>query len=170
MSRQGVRQAVAAYVNPNSVPGLATMYTAFPRDMLGENFTNTLIPGTMTGCSAFPFISTSHDQRIGFGLKKEQYEVTIQFAFASQQPEGTDAQDDVDAILDAVVTLIRADPTLGTEGSTTGPIFQAGEGDQLGAADIVVRQELPVVVPDGGTIVIWATVELTVLQLPIVAY
>ena len=65
-------------------------------------------------------------------------------------------------IFEAVLDVIRLDPTLGTGGS---PVFQAGEGNGLGTPDLNLRQDLPILATDGSGVHIWAHLDITALEI-----
>ena len=150
MGRQFVRQTVAAFFAPPAVAGLNTVYTAAPRRMLGQEFFTAAPAGTPSGAVAFPYVEHMTRRRIALGgahggWKMVTYEVALVVRFASNQLSAQNAEDDHDAMIDAIVTRLESDRQLGTVVGTAPYIFQAGEGDPetVGGGDIHVMTDLP---------------------------
>lgn len=83
-------------------------------------------PGERTGCQIIVQIPRSSERRIALGgahsgTKQIVYEVVLSCFVRSRSAHAEDAQDDVQALRDAIVDHMRADRTLG------GAVFQAGE-------------------------------------------
>lgn len=83
-------------------------------------------PGARTGCQIVLFIPRHSERRVALGgahsgMKQITYEVTLNCYIRSRCEHAEDAQDDVQALEDALVEHMRLDRTLG------GAVFQAGE-------------------------------------------
>src|SRR5258708_6279921 len=167
LGRKGTRQAVAAYFGSGSVAGLNTVYTGEPRVVPEKGYLVGTSAGTKSGAQGWPWIEAQRDKRIAFtggpspsGLQAKLvlYEVSFSIRFWSLQAKGETALDDHDAILDAFVTRLRADRTLG------GTMWQAGEGDTNEAEDIHVVSGYPKERKATGPIVIWSMIRFLPIE------
>ena len=126
VSRQTVRAAVYAWFAPPNVAGLNTLYTAKPKIITAQDFRRGQPAGTKTGTVGVVNVTRSTEQRIALGgafsgWKQVSYVVEIQVYCHSTQQKAEDAQDDFDAMFDALVARLRADRTLGST------VWEAGE-------------------------------------------
>ncbi|WP_128381272.1 hypothetical protein [Streptomyces cavernae] len=92
-------------------------------------------PGARTGCQIVVYIPRSTETRFAVGgatggHKNVLYEVQLCCYIRSRTPHAEDAQDDVYALRDALVTHLRADRTLG------GAVFEAGEAVDGGSGSV----------------------------------
>ena len=157
MSRSTVRHAVYNYLSGKSIANV-TFYPAASKTYPPPD------TATPTNVASFPFIAGQNEKRLGMGKKQITYTVTLELLGFSIQPAAEDGQDDVDALYEAVLDVIRQDPTLGTSGGSN-PIFQAGEGNGLGSADLNLRQELPMTSTDETGVHFWAHLDITALEI-----
>jgi hypothetical protein len=158
VSRETVRQAVFTYLSGKSIQNVL-FYPAMPKQ--SDPVPNTSAPTTAI---SFPVVGNQREDRLGMGKKQITYTVTLEIACFSTQSKGEDAQQDCDVIFEAILDIIRADPTLGTNGSSN-PVFQAGEGDGIGSPDLNLRQDLPILASDGSGVHIWAHLDITALEI-----
>ncbi len=166
MTRLFVRQTVAAWFAPPSVPGLNTVYRGEPKQVPGTDFFAGTPAGTPSGAVAYPYVETQNEHRIALGgphgaWKQADHDVALIVRFVSNQQTGEAAQDDHDALIDAIVDRLRADRQLGTTIDQTPHIFQAGEGDTVGGADIHILSDLPKLA--NNQLVIWSAVRFRVV-------
>jgi hypothetical protein len=166
MGRVFVRNAVAAWFAPPAVANLNTTYTSAERWMPGTDFFQNMPAGTASGAICFPYITDQHRRRITLqgappGGKMSYFTVDLVVRFASNQGVVHAAQDDHDALIDAIVVRLEADKRLGTDGQAE-QIFMAGEGDTIDAADIHVRSDLPKL--HRNQVTIWSVVTFVALE------
>ena len=98
--------------------------------------------GSRTGVQIVVFIPRRHEFRKALGgehngMKQINYEITLNCYIRSRVEYAEDAQDDVQALEDALVEHMRLDRTLG------GAVFQAGEFVDGGANGIDFRYGQP---------------------------
>ncbi len=158
MSRATVRQAVYTYLSGKAIANVL-FYPAMPKQSDPVPNSTALTTGI-----SFPVIGDQKEDRLGIGKKTITYSVTLEIATFSTQPKGEDAQADCDVIFEAVLDVIRQDPTLGTSGGSN-PVFQAGEGNGMGTPDLNLRQDLPILASDGSGVHIWAHLDITALEI-----
>jgi hypothetical protein len=168
MGRLFVRQAVAIWFAPPSVLGLYTVYRAEPKQVPGTDFFAGAPAGTPSGAVAYPYVESQNEHRIAIGgphsgWKQGDYDVALIVRFVSNQGTGEAAQDDHDSLMDAIVARLRADRQLGTTNAQTPYIFQAGEGDAVGGADVHVLSDLPK--QNGQQVVIWSAVRFRCVEM-----
>lgn len=139
MSRASVRTAIAAYFGGTLVPGtagtyrggtipaLGTLYLAKPKRFPATDFTAGQASGAQSGAMAVVLLPRQRETRRtfgrGVGIKRVAYDASLDVYHLSTARDAIAAQNDFDALLEAVETRLRADPTLG------GAVFSAGEGD-----------------------------------------
>lgn len=168
MGRQFVRQTVAAFFAPPAVVNLNTVYTAAPRRVMGQEYFAGAAAGTPSSAVAFPYVSDMERRRIALGgahsgWKMVGYTVDLQVFFASNQLSAQAAEDDHDALIDAIVTRLESDRQLGTVVGAAPYIFQAGEGDPVtGGPDIHVMTDLPR--KDQQMLLIWSVVRFRAME------
>jgi hypothetical protein len=109
-----------------AVAGIGVVRRAFAKRDDHADYYNGMPPGTRTGCQMVVTIYRSHETRTALGgqfsgMKQRNFDVELGCFIRSHTPHAEDAQDDVYALQDAIVTRIRQDRTLG------GAVFQAGE-------------------------------------------
>jgi len=141
MGRASVRAAIAAYFTPASLAGLTTTYAAPPKEIPAQAFG--LSAGSGSGAVLIVHLTDEDESRIALGGahdggKFDTHHIAIELMFQSVKSDAIAAQADHDALIDAFMTLFRADRTLGTGGV---PIFQAGE-DSAGIKTMVVQPVL----------------------------
>ncbi|MHB8490612.1 MAG: hypothetical protein ACYDA6_00135 [Solirubrobacteraceae bacterium] len=166
MSRTSVRAAVAAYLAPPNVTGLNTMYASARR-----------IPATAyglasaggSGTAGFVHLEDEDDRVISIngagGKRIVHYRIGIVLRFKSVKVSPVTAMADYDAMIDALKTRLRADPTLGTTGGAN-PILTAGMGFATGGGgqpDLRLASDLPRQ-DKGGATYIWSVMRLSVSE------
>jgi hypothetical protein len=165
MSRQGIRDGTAAYFNPPAIRTLNTVFTGEPRDVPTTMYTAGH-PGDLAGAIAFFFIEHQHDRFQTFSGSSTQgrwvhYDMAMAVRFRGTHPTGQAALDDHDALIDAIVASIRADPTLGG----VSKLWEAGMGDREGGTeDIFIDSGLPKAITKGGPIVIWSAIRFKCVE------
>lgn len=140
MSRSTVRAAMAAWLVPQQLPGINTVYRGFPTIIPGGAFFPA-VPGGGAGAVVVINVSSAREQRIAIGgahggQKRVDYVVEFHLFYRSTRKAplggdaGLDMTDDFDQLIDALKTRIRADRT-----AESAAIWQWGEGelsDQIG--------------------------------------
>ncbi len=167
--RTAMRQGVAAFLAPPAVAGLNRVWSGEPRLVTTQDYTAGQQAKVISGAVGFPFIEAQDERREAFGgitpagvpqgWKLVHYEVAFAVRFLSYQAVGSDALDDHDAIVDALVARLRSDRTMG------GAAWEAGEGDTVNGTDIhVVSGPGPRQRKSDGPIVIWSMVRWVALE------
>lgn len=132
MSRNTVRYAVAQFFNSPPVPGLAQVRTAL------EKQDQLVAQGTATPAQSFAviYMPSGQDERASgpaanagvitafAGIKLVPHEVHLQVCHFFDGT-GADAMDDLDALLEAVLTRLRSDARIGQTPQT---IFEVRQG------------------------------------------
>lgn len=146
-----IRSAVVNYFTGTN--GLTSVSRDEPWFMNGQLWVNNGIEGT----AAFVHIDHQSETPVtvgGLGGSQHSvtYDVALVVAYQYRIPTDTTGQldtwvDGLDAVLDAIVLKLRADPTLGC--GSAGPVWSAGRQDM----DVQIQRELPV--RDGGKV--WST-------------
>jgi hypothetical protein len=135
-----IRSAIAAYFT--GAPGLASVAKDEPYFTPGQAWVNNGLPGV----AAFVHIDHQSESWVtiggALGQKAVEYDVALVIQYQYRIPADgspTDSWvDGLDALLDTIVLMLRADPTLGCGGN--GPVWQAGIKDM----DIVIQRDLPI--------------------------
>jgi len=123
-----VRAQIAAYFAPPNVAGLSTVYRSRPKRIDPNDFD--LSVGGGSGAVLVIHIPRGHETRLTMGptnaaQKYDVHNIAMELLFQSVKVDTMAAQDDHDALIDALKVRFRADRTLG---STNGaPIWQAGQ-------------------------------------------
>lgn len=145
MSRASVRAGICTYLGGPQVTGqqyyqgsslaaygLGTLFRSPPKTIPGSLFDP---PGNGLQSGAVMVVHVLHQSEtrasVGGphgGQKRRQYDVTVNVFHRSRAAHSEQAQDDLDALLDATTALIQADRTLG------GCCWQAGETGALGGS------------------------------------
>lgn len=144
--RKLLRQGIASYFGgatfdaayqiyrptPLASFGLGGVRTYMPVIVTGEDRMIGLTPGSTMGAVMGVWLGESTETRLTIGgTLNRPLEAHLMIWHLSMGPITEDAQAHVDDLVEAVVALIRADPTLGMGPNTSGPrITQAGEGDR----------------------------------------
>ena len=156
MSRATVRAGVVNYLRNGNLPFVGTYFTAEPKIRQGPQF---YTGSTVTGAILFPFINGDRETRISLGGEKRvQYDVIIHVECRSLQPRAEDAMADFDSLIEAIKVRVRADRTL------AGTVFQAGEGNGVGAIDLVTAYRNPSTIGNGETL-LWAAISMQVVEI-----
>lgn len=160
MSRAAVRAAVAAWFASPPIPKLNAVYGDPAKFVDQQRLFN---DSSGSGAIGIVHIERQEERRIAIGgatsgVKQRTYDVGLQIIFESVKPHGEDASADLDALLDAVVTRLQSDRTLG------GAVFQAGEGDVTGTPDVEILSDLPRTV-GGSTVQIWNVVRFKAVEM-----
>lgn len=168
MSRPGVRQAIASYLNAAQITCVGAVYPARPVVMSEQDYEQRMLGGvttlitTASGSGCVLVVNLTGEQRerralTGRGAVNDSniHAVAVELWFASTGGNGPAAQADYDLIVDGMFAAIRADATLGTGGIAPGSIWSAGEYDPW----IRHRQGEPYTSSDGLTVFIRGLVE-----------
>jgi hypothetical protein len=144
---------------------LTTLFDHPPKITTEDQFWDQLNPGEGSGAICYIYIANQSEKRIATGgphsgLKCRTYQIDLICFLRSTYSEAEDAEADNDAFLDSMVTYLESDRNLGAPGV----IFQAGEGDQNGAADIRTEANFPKIVKLGITQT-FSVIHLTVLEI-----
>ncbi|MGD0387185.1 MAG: hypothetical protein ABSB73_13765 [Solirubrobacteraceae bacterium] len=166
MGRVAVRDAVAAYLTNAALPYVGTVYPARPVILTEDAYEQTLLGEAIAltiagGSSAVLVVNIPSDERMrradtGRGAVNDTriHQVALEVWFASAGGDGVQAQQDYDGIVDAVVTLIRADATLG------GLVWSAAEY----TAGIHHEQAMPYTDADGAVVQIPGVIRFEVWE------
>ena len=133
MGRASVRAQIASYFSPASVGhGLGTTYRSRPKRIPAEAFG--LSGANGSGAVLVIHLPEDDEHPVTIGpenaaQKFDVHEVAMELLFQSVKVDATAAQDDHDALVDAIMALLRADRTLGSTNFV--PIWQAGR-DEFG--------------------------------------
>ncbi len=164
MGRQAVRAAIASALTNAGINYVGTVYRARPVVMEEADYVQTMsgqaIDLSANGSSAVLVVNLpGRDKRMrradtGRGAVNDTniHPVVLEIFFASTpgsylpDDAGLGAQDDYDAIVDALVTFVRANPTM----SAPQTVWSAGEY----TAGVTHDQEQPYTSEDGLTILI----------------
>ncbi|QGJ93459.1 hypothetical protein SEA_MUFASA8_9 [Arthrobacter phage Mufasa8] len=160
MGAAAIRTALASYIAPTT--GITAMFRDEPWFITGEAWTTEDgLPGTV----CYLHINEESETRItvtGSGSvgKRVDYKVGIIILYQYVIPDapiGNDAWvDGLDQLIDALKARLRADPTMGTDGTV---IWQAGQSD----GDLRIRRDLPKL--HGGKVHSWNVMELEVTEI-----
>jgi hypothetical protein len=124
-------------------------------------------PGQATGVICYVYLEESTDTQIEFrgktdpGGKKCVYKLHLICPLLSEKPLSQDVGADAVTFKDGLRAAIRASKNCGG----TGPIFQWGQGDFVGGADILIASMLPRTFKGGGRKIVRMTATLTVIEL-----
>lgn len=186
MSRAEVRRAVFNWFSGNAsvspgtspTPGLTSFFRALPNVTDGYRILADAAtpddPAPMWGAAWALHIAeeSEHRRAIGgahSGKKRIDYTVLIRVAFRSVigDPAEGDlnpaevAMDHYDDVIEALKTRLRANRNLGVDSIE---IFQAGEGGESLAPDIVLTSEAPLVDEDGPGLWLFGWLQFQVVQ------
>jgi hypothetical protein len=154
------RAAIAAWFSPSQIPGLATTFRSAPTIIPASAYT--LASGAGSGSVLIVHLPSAHEVRVAMGgptsgEKFAKYDLALEVKFRSVKTDAMAAQDDQDALIDAIYARWRQDRTFGTSPKkytgSNATIWQAGEG----AAGIEYQQSQAVL--DGTTIIIDAVIK-----------
>ncbi len=163
MSAAAVRNAVTNFLTGANIANLNKVYAQQPFDESGIPWDTLGSPGAATKCFGVIDVDGRHDEFIALdgkgGKRLVHYGVTFQLYFVDVGGDASSAQNKMDAILDAVQTRLRSDPSLGTTFSSSG-ILQAAVGDLR--AQTVEAQRYG----DGDTYGAWSSVDFVVIYVP----
>jgi hypothetical protein len=153
------RAAIAAWFAPANVPGLAAIHRTKPKLIQPQDFNLSAENGS--GGIVVVHLTGAHENRVAMGgpasgEKFSKYDLALQVYFRSLKVDAEKAQDDQDALIDAIYARWRADRTFGTTpvsyNGSNATIWQAGEGSfgiTYGQAEMVL---------DGQTVCIDAVI------------
>lgn len=157
MGRAGVRAAYQTYLQEANIPYLGTVYAARPTILSEDDYTQTLTGQAITesanGSSCVVVINIVGDKRermadTGRGAVNDTniHKMVLELFFASSSGDAVSAQQDYDAVVDALIITLRANPTPGG----TAVVWSAGEY----TAGVVHDQDEPFSSADGLTVLI----------------
>lgn len=176
MGQLDVRAAIADYLKASVLPGnVVAIWKEVPALFTDAQWGQTVEPGWAASIAVH--IESWTEKRLSLpslgstaggpvGLKQRDYTVSIILQQSYLIPiypfptgEDQDAYSDmIDVLMDAVVDLIRADPTLGTGGT---PIFEAGQDDN----GISTQLDLPQQDDAGNRIYAWNRITFAVTEM-----
>lgn len=183
MSADTTTDAIVNWFGPPNVVGLNRLWDAAP---WFDGAVNWELASEL-GWGAVGYVHLAHEEerRIAMGgsrggIKQVTYDVALALQFKLVIPTDYDPQTtpalyrrSLNTLLDGIRTRLRQDRTLGTapgvdglggiDISSTGSILQVGEGDGLGAPDIVVDRDLPR--KDVGILWAWNSVQFKVVEM-----
>lgn len=167
MPKTQVREAIAAFLDPSvsNIPSLGAVYQALPKVANEEDLFQLQPAGTGTGAVIYVFITNQSEKRAALGgansgKKIREYEVSLLCILKSDLETSLAGQEAFDTMIDALTARVQSDRTAGTDGD---PIFQWGEGTDVGAPDI--RFEYPVPrTAHGGVVLFQAVGRVTALE------
>jgi len=179
MSQTGVLAQVNSYLTANAstasggsntIPLLNVVYSFPPKftpegEVMGTDLPNT--SGISSGAAIYLYIPETNDERIALGgehngRKMITYDVHLICVFFSEHSLSQNAGADNLTFTDGLKTAIRADRTCGG----SGPIFQWGEGSNIGGRDIYLSTDLPrQMLGKQGKTVIYSLCKVTTLEI-----
>lgn len=123
MGRVAVRAAVTAYLTNADLPYVGTVYSSRPTRVQGDDYTRDMQGNVVTsanGSAAVLVVNLPSDDReriaeTGRGAvdDMEKLTVTLEIFFISSKGDAIAAVNDYDQLVDALITAIRSDATLG---------------------------------------------------------
>ncbi len=171
MSPGQLRTQIVDYLQP--APYISQWYRDMPWFLdgkrlqypSGQNFTSW----------AYTHLNIQHESRatlpVAIGQKRVDWQVGVIVCYQYRIPSTLDTGqsedawvDGLDATLQGIVDLLRADPTLGTTtGDWAGLVWQAGQENQ----DIRIQRDLPRIdkVSGQGTVHAWNLIEFALTQI-----
>lgn len=157
MSRQTVRESVAAFFAPPAVQGLNKVFTARPKRGEGTWYRYGQPAGTPSGAFAVVFIESEYEQRIAIGgehsgKKRVFYTVRLDVYCHSVERHSEDAMAFFDTVIDGIKDRLRSDRRL----NNYPIIFEAGENELSG------EYGDPVVSGTDGSTMMWGRVRFNV--------
>lgn len=163
MSSADVRAALFTYFSTAALTGVRRVYKASPWWVDGNEWNFAVDQGSAT--VAFLHIAEESESRNTvpaiFGQKMVTYKVLFYILFQYLIPAAAtdgvsedDWADPLDATIDAVKVLIRADPNFGAPDV----IFQAGQD----LSDLKTQRDVPFIMADGGSLGSWNSITFTV--------
>lgn len=129
MGRQAVRSAVASVLQNAVLPHVGTVYAARPVIVQEEDYVATM-SGLASESGCVLIVNMPDDKRVretltGVGHVEDidRHQIVVEVFFSYPSDDGVSAQSDYDALIDAIVTLIRNNPTM----SAPATVWAAGE-------------------------------------------
>jgi hypothetical protein len=159
VGRQQVRQVLANYLTPPTIPGINQVFTSFPKRI---DFQVNALPSDQNRCAMVIFIENETETRIANGgvndgWKRVDYAVALQLFHHSLERNAEDAMHNLDIIIDDLKEVLREGfHRLGDESGVQ--IWQAAEP----VIDVTYGEPLS---QKGTSTETWATVRFTVTQM-----
>jgi len=159
VGRQQVRQVLANYLAPPTIPGINQVFTSFPKRI---DFQVNALPSQLNRCAAVIFIENETETRIANGgvsdgWKRIDYSIALQLFHHSLERNAEDAMADLDIIIDDLKEILReGDHRLGDASGIQ--IWQAAES----IIDVTYGEPLS---QKGTSTETWATVRFIVTQM-----
>lgn len=167
MSVGTVRTAVSAFIAPPNVTGLNKVYAAMPNPIPATDYTAGQY-GLNWGAVGVVHVARAATRlrsggNTGAHLERSaHYVVDIVLVFRDTSGDFVQAQQNHDAMQDALRARLTSDPTLGTTGSQH-PILFGGLGTSVpgvsSGEDLILTQDLPK--QDRGSFLKWSRMQLT---------
>ena len=160
MSRKFVRQSAAAFMGTPQVPGVGKVFPSPPKISRTSDAYENLPPGTPSGSVVYVEILRVEEKRVALGgpvagTKANAYTLRFHLLFRSRQGDSEAAMDDHDDQVEAMLSRLREDRTLGT-GGRLNQFGQDGTG-------ITISTGMPKTSGTGSTH-IWSVIDGTVLE------
>lgn len=156
MSVGSTRAAVAAFLAPPRIAGLNVLYDHKPKTAGGTEFTDGQPAGTDSGAIAAVSITGTADRRTSVdgagGYRLVEHDVKVEIFHHSDALSSRDACNHLDALLDALLSQLRADPSMAST-----DILDS-------AATIHVQRDDPTM-SDEGAIETYVLVEFPVVEM-----
>lgn len=160
MSRQVVRAAVAAFLQPPNVAGLNHVWTSKPKDLGAVSYTQGQPPGTANGALGMVSITGQEERPITLdgagGGRLVTYQVQVEIFHRSIEPTAEAAMGHFDSVVDGLCSRLRSDPSL----AAANPAIISSAHESLA----VEFGEPELATPDGGAVDTWAAVRFPVLS------
>lgn len=158
-NRSDVRYAVAKWIADAGIPNLNQVFAAPPKRI---NFQQNASPGQLLRVAGQVFIARERESRVALGgandgWKRIDYDVQFELFAHCSHPLSTDAQDDLDLVVDAVTARLRSGGhRLGYADGNT--IWQAAEpGIEIEFGEPLTNE--------GGMIELWSMLTFQVTQM-----
>jgi hypothetical protein len=157
MGRVAVRSAITSTIQDAAIEYVGSVFPARPVIIEEEQYLITMsgyaVAASEGGSSCVMVVNMPEDARKPFALVGrpnvmdfDKHQIVIELYFANTAGEGITAQQDYDAIVDALVILIRANPTMSAPAS----VWSAGEY----SSGVTHTHEAPYSDEDGQTVFI----------------
>jgi hypothetical protein len=155
MPKSEVTQAVYQYLRPESsgITYLGTVYTALPKIANESDLFTNSYSGLGLGAVIYMFFTTQEERRIALGglhegRKFRIYDLGLLIIFKSDRSSTEEGQAAFDEFIDSLTAWIQADRNAGNPSV----IFQWGEGEENGGADLRLEYTMPRTLDGGVTL------------------
>lgn len=161
MSRKSLRHAAATYLSAPQIPGIGTVFPSPPKIARSSDAYENLPAGTPSGSVLFVEVLQVNEKRLAAGgpvsgTKESRYILRLHLLFRSRQQLAEKAMDDHDDQVEAILGRLRADRTLGTNGT----VLQYGQD----GGGISIGTGMPKTSGSGSTH-IWSVIEADAVEI-----